>query len=151
AYKPLSGRDVERIHHTVLDVLEKIGMADPPAAVREPALARGCRLNESGRLCFPRALVEDMIAGAGRNFTLCARDPAHDLDISGTRVHSGASGVAVLTLDSATGRSRPSTMLALYDSARLVDTLEHVHFFNRPVFGRDLADPFLHDVNMAYV
>ncbi|MGH6959113.1 MAG: trimethylamine methyltransferase family protein, partial [Dongiaceae bacterium] len=104
-----------------------------------------------GRLCFPRALVEDVIAGAGRNFMLYARDPMHDLDISGTRVHFGASGVAVLTLDFATGRFRPSTMLDLYDFARLVDTLEHVHFFNRPVFGRDLADPFMHDVNMAYV
>ena len=30
----------------------------------EIALAKGCRLNEHGRLCFPRALIEDVIAGA---------------------------------------------------------------------------------------
>lgn len=151
SYKPLSDHDIERIHGTVLDVLEKVGMGDPPAAVRELAVANGCRLNERGRLCFPRSLVEDVIAGAGRDFVLHARDPAHDLDISGARVHYGASGVAVLVPDFETGRYRPSTIADLYDFARLVDVLENVHFFNRPVIGRDIADPAVHDVNMSYV
>lgn len=150
-YAPLSEHDLRRIHETALDVLERIGMADPPPDIRDLALARGGRMTDSGRLCFPRSLVEDVIAGAGRAFTLHGRDPAHDLDISGSRIHFGASGVAVLTLDFATGRFRPSTMLDLYDFARLVDRLEHVHFFNRPVFGRDIEDQFRHDVNMAYV
>ena len=150
-YKPLSDADVQRIHDAALQVLERIGMADPPPEVRDLALARGGRMSEGGRLCFPRALVEDVIAGAGRDYTLHGRDPTLDLDVSGTRVHFGASGVAVLTLDFATGQFRPSTMLDLYDFARLVDRLEHVHFFNRPVFGRDIEDSFRHDVNMAYV
>jgi trimethylamine--corrinoid protein Co-methyltransferase len=150
-YQPLTEADIRRIHQTVLDVLEKVGMGDPPAELRELALARGCRLTERGRLCFPRALVEDVIAGAGRNFPLHGRDPAHDLDISGSRVHYGASGVAVLVPDFETGRYRPSTTADLYDFARLVDVLENVHFFNRPVIGRDIADPAVHDINMSYV
>jgi trimethylamine:corrinoid methyltransferase-like protein len=143
--------DVTRIHQTMLDVLEKIGLGDAPAVVRELALSHGCRINEHGRLCFPRALVEDVIAGAGRNFTLHARDPIHDMDISGARVHYGASGVAVLVPDFETGRYRPSTIADLYDFARLVDVLENVHFFNRPVIGRDITDPAIHDINMSYV
>jgi trimethylamine--corrinoid protein Co-methyltransferase len=150
-YRPLSDRDLQLIHATVLDVLEKIGMGDPPAEVRTLALSKGCCLNERGRLCFPRALVEDVIAKAGRNFTLHARDPAWSLDLRDARVHFGASGVAVLVSDLDTGRYRPSTMVDLYDFARLVDVLENVHFFNRPVIGRDIADTRLHDVNMAYV
>jgi trimethylamine---corrinoid protein Co-methyltransferase len=150
-YKPLTEMDVTRIHQTMLDVLEKIGLGDPPAVVRELALSHGCRINEHGRLCFPRALVEDVIAGAGRNFTLHARDPIHDMDISGARVHYGASGVAVLVPDFETGRYRPSTIADLYDFARLVDVLENVHFFNRPVIGRDISDPAVHDINMSYV
>jgi trimethylamine--corrinoid protein Co-methyltransferase len=151
AYRPLSDRDLQRIHATVLDVLEKVGMGDPPAAVQALALAKGCRLTERGRLCFPRSLVEDVIAQAGRNFTLHARDPAWSLDLRDSRVHYGASGVAVLVPDFKTGRYRPSTMLDLYDFARLVDVLENVHFFNRPVIGRDIEDTRLHDINMAYV
>ena len=56
-YKPLSDRDVERIHETALDVLENIGMADPIPILTEHALASGCRINDRGRLCFPRNLV----------------------------------------------------------------------------------------------
>ena len=88
-YRPLSDRDLQLIHATVLDVLEKIGMGDPPAEVQTLALSKGCRLNERGRLCFPRALVEDVIAKAGRNFTLHARDPAWSLDLRDARVHFG--------------------------------------------------------------
>ena len=106
-YKPLTEADIARIHQTMLDVLEKIGLGDPPPAVRELALSHGGRINEHGRLCFPRALVEDVIAGAGRNFTLHARDPIHDMDISGARVHYGASGVAVLVPDFETGPLSP--------------------------------------------
>src|SRR6476661_2007257 len=149
-YRPLSKRDIERIHQTVLDVLEKIGMGDAPASIRDLALANGAVVNESGRLCFPRALVEDVIAGAGRNVVLHARAPAHDLDLSGTRVHYGASGVAVLVPDFATGRYRASTITDLYDCARLADVLDNVNFFNRPVIGRDIADPAIHDINMSY-
>ena len=151
SYRPLSDHDITRIHQTTLDVLEKVGMGDPPAAVRDLALAKGCRISERGRLCFPRALVEDTIAGAGRNFVLHGRDGRYDLEISGKRVHYGASGVAVLVPDFETGRYRPSTIVDLYDFARLVDVLENVHFFNRPVIGRDIADPYVHDVNMSYV
>jgi trimethylamine--corrinoid protein Co-methyltransferase len=151
SFRPLSDRDVARIHQTVLDVLEKLGMGDPPPAVRDLALSRGCWLNDRGRLCFPRALVEDIIAGAGRDFVLHGRDEKYDLEISGTRVHYGASGVAVLVPDFETGRYRPSTIVDLYDFARLVDVLENVHFFNRPVIGRDIADPYTHDINMSYV
>ncbi len=42
-YKPLSDRDIERIHQTALDVLENIGMADPIPVLTERALASGCR------------------------------------------------------------------------------------------------------------
>ena len=61
-YRPLTGSDEEKIHKTVLDVLENIGMADPIPLVKKRALKRGCFINEDGRLCFPRALVEDVIA-----------------------------------------------------------------------------------------
>ena len=43
SYRPLSERDMERVHHTALDVLEKVGMGNPLPILREHALARGCR------------------------------------------------------------------------------------------------------------
>ncbi len=69
-YRPLTRSDEQQIHKTILDVLENIGMGDPIPIVREQALERGCFINEHDRLCFPKALVEDMIAGAPKNARL---------------------------------------------------------------------------------
>ena len=95
SYKPLTDRDLARIHETVLDVLEKIGIGDPPPEVWALAEAKGCWLNDQGRLCFPRAFVEDTIAGACHAFTIHGRDPAHDVTLGGDRVHFATAGEAV--------------------------------------------------------
>ena len=64
-FKPLGERDIQRIHQTALDVLENVGVGDPLPEMIETALPRGCWLSDEGRLCFPGALVEDVIATAG--------------------------------------------------------------------------------------
>lgn len=55
---------MERIHQTALAVLANVGVADPPPEMLELALAKGCTLGDDGRLRFPRAFVEDIVAGA---------------------------------------------------------------------------------------
>jgi trimethylamine--corrinoid protein Co-methyltransferase len=82
-YKPLSENDEKNISNTIFDVLEKIGMADPIPILLEHALKRGCIQNEHGRLCFPRALVEDVIDKTPKNIQFMGRDPKHDLEIGG--------------------------------------------------------------------
>ncbi|MGD8819936.1 MAG: trimethylamine methyltransferase family protein, partial [Anaerolineae bacterium] len=74
-YKPLSDRDVERVHAASLDLLEQVGLSGASDAWRDRVVAAGGRLAETGRLCFPRGLVEDCIARAERNFVVCGRDP----------------------------------------------------------------------------
>ena len=150
AYRPLGERDMERIHETALDLLETIGMGDPIPEFREVALDRGCSLTRAGRLRFPRALVEDVIAGAGRDFVIHARDPAHDIDVSGARVHFGCGGEAVTVLDFETGRYRPSTLVDFYDLARLTDRLEHVHRYSNIIVPTDIADLREMDINRSY-
>jgi len=149
-YRPLTGRDIERIHGVALDILENIGMAGAFDDFRELALAAGCWMNEHDRLCFPRGLIEDIVAGAGRNFTLYGRDPRHDLDISGSRVHFGTAGMAVQVLDVESGQFRSSTIEDLYDFARLVDRLDNVHFFSRTVVATEIIDLREFDMSMAY-
>ncbi len=150
AYHPLSDHDVERVHRTVLDVLANIGMRNPLPVLRGAALARGCRMNDKGRLCFPHALVEDVIAGAGRNFVLHARDPRHDTEMSGSRVHFSTGGQAVSVVDFETGHYRPSTLVDYYDFARLADQLEHIHHFTNVVVATELPDPRELDINRCY-
>ncbi len=149
-YKPLADADVLRIHRAALDVLEQIGLADATPTGIEYMTRAGAKLMPNGRLVFPRALVEDTVARAGRHFVLHGQDPKHDLEPWGSRVYFGTAGAAVHIVDGATGAYRDSTTKDLYDIARVVDTLEHLHFYQRSVVCRDLASPLELDINTAY-
>ena len=98
-FKPLTDHDLEQIHQTVLDVLENIGMANPLPELKEIALENGCTFTDKGRLLFPRSLVEDVIARAGRDFVMYGRDPKHDVDMSDKKVNLYGGGEAVTMLE----------------------------------------------------
>jgi trimethylamine--corrinoid protein Co-methyltransferase len=149
-YRPLSERDVRRIHETALDLLEKVGMGNPLPILKDRALAKGCRIDGDGRLCFPRALVEDVIAAMPRDFVVHARDPRYDMNEAAGRVHFGPGGDAVTTLEADGRRYRPSTLADVYDFARLIDRLEHVHDFSQVVIATDIPDLRTAGINMAY-
>ena len=149
-FKPLDDQEILKVHGAVLDVLEKIGMADPIPILKESALAKGCKINEHGRLCFPRALVEDVIASAGRAIGWCGQDEQYDLDLSGTRVHTYGGGEAVNALDPGADQYRPSTIHDVYDLARLVDRMDNIHAFSRLVVATELSDLEVCDINTAY-
>jgi trimethylamine--corrinoid protein Co-methyltransferase len=149
-YRPLTGSDEKQIHHTILDVLENIGMGDPIPVVKEQALLRGCFMNEHGRLCFPRGLVEDVIASTPKDIQFLGRNPKHDLDIGGNRVYTYGGGEAVNMLDIGASTYRPSTLPDFYDAARLVDRLDNIHAFSRLVVATEIQDQLACDVSMAY-
>jgi trimethylamine--corrinoid protein Co-methyltransferase len=149
-YQPLTRPELERIHRTVLDVLEQIGIADPIPSMVELVTAAGGWLDADGRLHYPRSLVEDLIARAPRRFVLPGQDATHDLEVGGGRVHTGTAGAAPLIVDFETGLHRPTTTIDLYDIARLVDTLDHVHFYWRSVVARDLPTAEAIDLNTVY-
>ena len=149
-FSVLSTAQVERIHQAVLDVLETIGLGNPIPSCIEVTTAAGAFVNPEGRLCFPRALVEDTIAGAWRNGILCGRDPRHDLQPGGQRVYFGTAGAAVHTVDPFTREYRDSTLLDLYQAARLVEALDNIHFFQRTLTARDMPGGRALDLNTAY-
>jgi trimethylamine--corrinoid protein Co-methyltransferase len=150
SYRPLADQDEEKIHRTILDVLENIGMGDPIPIVREHALKRGCFMNEQDRLCFPRGLVEDVISNTPKDIQFFGRDPKHDLEIGGNRVHTYGGGEAVNMLDIGASRYRPSTLVDLYDAARLVDRMDNIHAFSRLVVPTEIDDQLACDISVAY-
>ena len=149
-YHPLQERDLERVHQAALQILETIGLAKALPSCVELVCAAGGRQSAEGRVLFPRSLVEDTIASAARDFVLHAQDSHHDLDLSGNRVHFGTAGAAVHVVDPRTLEYRESTLADLYDAARLADTLDNIHFFQRPLVARDLTDPRELDLNTCY-
>ena len=149
-HRPLTQSDEQQIHQTILDVLENIGMGDPIPIVQERALERGCFMNEHDRLCFPRALVEDVIANTPKDIRFLGKDPKHDLEIGGNRVHTYGGGEAVNMLDIGASRYRPSTLPDLYDAARLVDRMDNIHAFSRLVVPTEIVDQLACDISVAY-
>ncbi|NNK16854.1 MAG: trimethylamine methyltransferase family protein [Sulfitobacter sp.] len=149
-YKPLTQADMQAIHRAALTALEEIGLADAPASGVDYLTKAGAVLGEDGRLRFPPALVEDALARANRSVTLCARDPAHDLELSGTRVHYGTAGAAVHLVDVEDNSYRECTLQDLHDAARITDTLDNIHFLQRPMVCRDITDNREMDLNTVY-
>ncbi|MGR3501526.1 trimethylamine methyltransferase family protein [Pseudaestuariivita sp.] len=149
-YQPLSQAAMERIHQAALDALEEIGLSEAPASGIAAMERIGAKLGDDGRIRFPRALVEDVLAAANREITLCGREARHDLTLGGHRVHYGTAGAAVHMVDVATRSYRDSTLQDLHDAARIVDTLDNIHFLQRPMVARDILDNREMDLNTIY-
>lgn len=149
-YKPLTEAGASRIHEAALEAMAVIGFADAPETGTEILLKAGCEQGDDGRIRFPRALVEDMLTKAAREITLSGRDPKHDLHLSGKRVHYGTAGAAVYLIDQEAREYRESTVQDLYDAARIVEELDNLHFFQRPMVCRDIEDSRAMDLNTIY-
>ncbi len=150
SFKPLSDADIQKIHLSALEALETIGLADAPDSGIKVLTQAGAELGDDGRLLFPRAMVEDALATACKNITLCGRDPAYDLHLNGTRTHYGTAGAAVSLVDVKDQSYRDSTLQDLHDAARIAHQLDNVHFLQRPMVARDITDNREMDVNTVY-
>ena len=149
-YRPLERHDLERINEDVMTVLETIGFANAIPSCIEALTRVGAELGDDGRIRFPRRLVEETIRTAARNFTLHGQDPKHDIVVQGTRVHYGTAGAAVHLVDVEKREYRESLLQDIYDAARIVDCMDNIHFFQRPMVPRDVVDPFDMDFNTLY-
>lgn len=149
-YKPLTEAGVKRIHEAALDALEQIGLSQAPQSGVEIMTRAGAILGDDGRLRFPRALVEDMLAKAARNITLFGRDPKYDMELSGTRTYFGTAGAAVHIVDVEKREYRESTAKDLLNASQLVHHLDNIHFFQRAMVCRDVVDNLMMDMNTLY-
>lgn len=149
-YRPLSDVDIEKVHEAVLDVLENIGLSQATPTCIAACEKAGAIMGDDGRLRFPRALVLDTIKNANRDFTICGRDPKYDMHPQGKKVHFGTAGAAVHVVDVEKNEYRESYLRDVYDAARIVESLENIHFFQRPMVARDLEDPLELDLNTLY-
>ena len=151
-YNPLSASDLAQINDAALEILETIGIGDPTPEVIEIATNAGAFVSEHGRLCFPKSLVEDLLATAARSYTVYSRNPKHaDVFVGGNSVNYATSGEAVTMLDPDSKTYRASTLVDLYNCGRLVDTLDNIHQFGQTVIPTELQDLHVHDLNVAYV
>jgi len=148
-FKPLTDHDVQRIHHAALQVLEEVGFGQAIPTCVEACTKVGA-IYDGKRLKFPRALVEDTVAKAARHFVLFGQDSKHDMEPRDKKVYYGTAGAAVHVVDLEKRHYRESFLKDLYDASRIVDVMDHIHFFQRTLVPRDLEDPRDMDINTLY-
>ncbi|MDH3858371.1 MAG: trimethylamine methyltransferase family protein, partial [Gammaproteobacteria bacterium] len=149
-YQPLNPSDLPKIDQAVRSILADVGMAEAPEIVIEHVTRAGGSLDAEGRLHFSPELIENALNGLSRDFTLCGQNPEYDMQLKVARVHVGSGGAAPMILDLETQLYRESNLRDLYAAARLVDSLEHLHFFSRSLVARDMPDLRSLDINTAY-
>lgn len=147
-YRPLTDEEVTRIIDEAYRVLQEIGMGEVPAQLQERALEQGAFMR-AGRLCFPRAMLAEMVAGTPSTYRFYGRNPKHDIQVGqGTYYCTGGAGVQTLDMD--TGLYRASTLVDLYDFTRLADVMDQISVFTRICVATDLPDNYDLDINTAY-
>lgn len=150
AYRPLTEEQVQRIHMAALSVLERTGIEVVESECRTILAQAGARVDAArNRVYLSRQMVGAALALANRDVVLYSKDGKSDLHLRGKRVHLGTGGAAVLVLDLETGHARHSKLRDIYDIGRLVDALDNIHFYLRPVVARDVGNEDI-DINTFY-
>ena len=94
AFRPLSDSDLAEVNEAVLSLLETLGLSQASESMIEKVCGAGGSYTDDKRLLFPRELVAKTIHEARRDVVLYGQNSAHDLDLSGKRVHMSSGGGA---------------------------------------------------------
>ncbi len=123
----VSADELEAIHATSLTILEEIGMDFLNAEARDILARAGARV-ESGsqRVRFDRGLIEQAIASAPAEYTLHARNPAHDVRFGGDWVIFPQMASAPNCSDTDAGR-HPGTQADFRNLLKLAQSFNILH------------------------
>ena len=149
-YKPLDAKSVAAITDAVFQILEEIGLSQAPDSGVRYMCDAGAECGTDGRMRFSRALVEDTIAKAATPLTLYGQAEEFDLTLAGSNVHFGTAGAAVHLVDVHGRIYDESRLKDIYDAARIVENMDNIHFFQRPMVARDVEDVRDLDINTLY-
>ncbi len=149
-YKPFEDDDMEAVVENIYRILEEIGFNQATPHCVKACTEYGAIMGSDGRLRMPREIVIKAIDSSNRQLTLHGQDPSNDIEISGSRVYFATGGAAVMIADAKNKTYRDSTAQDLYDMARIVDTCENIHLFQRTCVLRDIEDNYEMDLNTTY-
>ena len=123
----LNHEQVEEILSGAYHVLETYGMRFLDAEARTTLRDAGAIVDEDSRMVrFGRDLIEEHIAHAPSNYSLQARNPAHNISVGGNVIFFSSIGGPAFVSDLDNGR-RPGTYEEMCDYLKLVQSLNIIH------------------------
>lgn len=149
-FKVLSEGDVERIHTSALEILEKVGIKVESSRILDLLKKGGAKVSPESEIAkLPKGMIKQALQVVPKEVDLYGRKKGYDLHLNDKKVHLGTGGAAIKVLDLETGKTRATTLRDLANLARLVENLGNIHFFLRPVVATDVSTEKL-DVNKVY-
>lgn len=140
-YTPLTPEDIGKIHEASMEVFEEVGVQVNYPAALERFVAAGAEVDTKTNIVRMKAeLVEKLLTTAPSEITLCGRDESgeHDLTIGGNKVYMGTGGTALNVQEPGSSETRRSELRDVMNMARMVESLENIHFYMLNVYPSDL-------------
>jgi len=134
--KVLSEDEKSQVHARTLKILSETGVQVNTEKGRKYLKDAGAEVDENSNIVnFPRALVEESLRLAPKDFTLGARRPGWDLKMNSGDCALITDGEGISVIDRKTGQHRPSTFKDCLEATLLMDALNEVGVY------WDMAEP----------
>ena len=146
----LSEKEKTDIHTGVQHILSEVGFEHLPKFL-ECFIDNKTIIKKNNRFCFGLELIDQCLKSFNNGILLHQRNLDNYLDLSKGNVYFGTGGAAPLILDYERKVYRPSLGKDLLNAARVVDRLDNLSFFSRPLVLTDIADPHLMDMYTAVI
>ena len=139
----LSDDEIRTIDRTARSILTKTGIGVGSEPFLGIFASAGANVGRDGCVRFPDRVIDGAIESTPRRVLLHGRGGIPPLDLTGNHVYLGTGGAAIRVLDLEDGCARDPKLADLADIAWLVENLNNIHFFLRPVVARDVPPDFL--------
>ncbi len=147
-FNPLSEEEIELIHSYSLKVLEEVGIKVKDCSAYE-VFKKNKAITNGDLVKIPRSMVLDALESTPSKVVLYGRQQRHTLELKGREVHLGTGGAALNVIDLDSKEPRKATLRDIMLLAKLVENLEYVDFYIRPVVAQDVPKEEL-DINKYY-
>ena len=140
-YTPLTPEDIEKIHQASMEVFEEVGVQVNYPKALERFKEAGAEVDKDSNIVrMKAALIEKLLATAPEVITLHGREESgeHDLTIGGNKVYMGTGGTALNVQEPGSTEARRAELRDVMDMARMVESLENIHFYMLNVYPGDL-------------
>jgi trimethylamine--corrinoid protein Co-methyltransferase len=136
----LNEQEEALIHDQSIQTLERIGVKVHSRSVLKLLEEKGAAVDHDTMIAkLPEELVRDALETAPKEFSLCARNPEHDLKLpSHPYPYATTSGLAIKVTDRHTGAYRSSTKQDGAEFAKLGDALAPVDFLWTSLTANDV-------------
>ena len=137
--KSMPTEEVEAIHSTSIEILSKVGVKFPDKVALDALEGIGARIDRKAMVArFSEQTVREALKHVPKQVTLCARNPAHDVELMRGDVHFCPSGLGVFVYDPVTRQRRAATRDDVIKFALVSDALPNYHLIQVEIMPSDV-------------